>query len=67
MSFTFWNNPSFEERFKNLLRRFVRDEVEVDRVTPVEEDALDQRHHAAGVVEAGAHDADLKDLALRNT
>jgi len=50
-----------------LLRRFVCDEVEVDRVTPVEEDALDQRHHAARVVEAGAHDADLKDLALRNT
>ncbi len=50
-----------------MFRRFVRDEVEVDRVTPVEEDALDQRHHAARVVEAGAHDADLKDLTFRNT
>ena len=35
-------------------------------MSSVEEDALDQRDHAARAVEAGAHDADLKDLALRN-
>ena len=64
---TFRNNPRLEQGFEDELGRVVGDEVEVDGVAAIKEDALDQCHHASGAVEARAHDPDLEDFAFGNT
>ena len=59
--------PRVEHCLQDVLSDVVRDEVEMQRVLPVEEDTLDERDHLAGRVVARTHDRHVNHLIQTRT
>ena len=59
-----WNTPAVEESLQDDFSLVIHGEMEVQWITPEEEDTLEQSYHRPGGIVASAYDSDVQHLAL---
>ena len=61
------HTPRLKQLFKDTLRHWIRQEVEVQWITTVEQDRLDKSHNISCGIVAGTHNGNMNYLQTKIT